>query len=382
IATWLAQAYDALDRKCGFIGTVGTGFLNQLRDSNNTTPDAATVHGTLAQLRTQGAHAVSMEVSSHALDQARVAGVRFECAVFSNLTQDHLDYHKTMAVYGEAKAKLFTEYPVRHRIINVDDEFGSQLAARRLPNVVTYGLRAGLVRTRVVEAKLGFMRLIVESPWGEVRSHVATTGTFNAYNATAVIAALLAMGIDREQVAGAIEALRPAAGRLQRVAIDEHEADLPNVYVDYAHTPDALDKAIAAVRESCRGELWVVFGCGGDRDRSKRPLMGEIAAKNAHHVVVTSDNPRSEPAGAIIHDIVEGLDLRLRKNVNVEADRRLAIAHAIDSARAGDCVLIAGKGHENYQEIAAVRHPFSDVDVAREALEARLHSQEAAHAAH
>jgi UDP-N-acetylmuramoyl-L-alanyl-D-glutamate--2,6-diaminopimelate ligase len=363
IATWLAQANNALGRTCGFIGTLGSGFLGALHDGKNTTPDAATVHGELASLKSRGASAVAMEVSSHALDQARVLGVRFESAVFSNLTQDHLDYHKTMAAYGEAKAKLFTEYQVRHRIVNIDDEFGAKLFARHLPNAVSYGLRGGLVCCEIASAAHDHMNLLIESPWGRVDARLAAAGVFNAYNATAVAATLFASGVARDGVALALKALSPAPGRLQRVQLDSAAA--PAVFVDYAHTPDALAKAIAALRDVCAGRLWVVFGCGGDRDTSKRAVMGEIAAREANQVVVTSDNPRSEAPEEIISQILVGAKRVSTANVNAIADRREAIAFAIREASSKDIVLIAGKGHETYQEIAGVRYPFSDVEVAQ-----------------
>jgi UDP-N-acetylmuramyl-tripeptide synthetase len=382
VATWLAQAHNALNGESGFIGTLGTGFIDMLRPSKNTTPDAATVHGTLAELRKLGATSVAMEVSSHALDQGRVAGVRLDVAVFTNLTQDHLDYHGTMAAYGEAKAKLFSEYPVRHRVINVDDDFGAQLVARRYPNTVSYGVNGGLVRGRLLAADRDGMRLKIESPWGEVETRIAAAGKFNLYNAIAVAASLLCRGTSREGVAQAMSTMRAAPGRMQRVALDGMHREAPTIYVDYAHTPDALEKAISAARETCSGELWVVFGCGGDRDATKRPIMGEIAAKNAHRVIVTSDNPRNEPPGTIIKDIVEGIELARRKSVEIEIDRRRAIDFAVLNAKNVDTILIAGKGHEDYQEIVGERFHFSDVEEAKRALTMREHAQEVAHAAH
>jgi UDP-N-acetylmuramoyl-L-alanyl-D-glutamate--2,6-diaminopimelate ligase len=377
IATWLAQANNALGRTCGFIGTLGSGFLGALRDSKNTTPDAASVHSELAALKSRGATVVAMEVSSHALDQARVGGVRFEAAIFSNLTQDHLDYHKTMAAYGEAKAKLFTDYQVRHRVINVDDEFGAKLFARRLPNAVSYGLRGGLVRCKVASAAHDHMKLVIDSPWGRIDARLAATGTFNAYNATAVAAALFASDVGRDDVAFALAALSAAPGRLQRVQLSA--SDAPAVFVDYAHTPDALCKAIVALRDVCVGQLWVVFGCGGDRDTSKRPLMGEIAAREANRVVITSDNPRSEPPDEIIAQVLSGAKRIAAANVDTIADRREAIAYAIRQASSKDVVLIAGKGHETYQELTGVRYPFSDVEVAQ-SIDRQL--SEVSHVAH
>jgi UDP-N-acetylmuramoyl-L-alanyl-D-glutamate--2,6-diaminopimelate ligase len=379
VATWLAQAHTALKQKTGFIGTLGVGFVDNLAPSKNTTPDAASVHGMLAQLRGSGATHVAMEVSSHALDQGRVTGVRFDTAIFTNLTQDHLDYHGSMAAYGEAKAKLFTEYAVRHRIINADDEFGAALAARRLPNAVTYGMQRGLVRGRIVHANQESTTLHIDSPWGEFDARIAAVGTFNAYNATAVAATLLCREVTPEATANALSAVRAAPGRMQRVNVEGNEL---TVYVDYAHTPDALEKAIAAARESLRGKLWVVFGCGGDRDATKRPLMGTIAAQHADQVVVTSDNPRSENPSSIIEAIVSGIPHARRARVDVHTDRRAAIEFAVASASVGDTVLIAGKGHEDYQEAAGIRSFFSDVEVAQHALQRSMIAKETADAAH
>lgn len=381
VATWLAQAHNTLNGECGLIGTLGTGFVDMLKPSKNTTPDAATVHGTLAALRRQGATSVAMEVSSHALDQGRVTGVRFDLAVFTNLTQDHLDYHGTMVAYGAAKSRLFTEYAVRHRVINADDDFGAQLVARHYPNTVSYGLRSGLVRGQIVAATNEGLTLRIVSPWGDLETSIAAAGTFNAYNATAVAACLLCHDVVPQQVAAAMATMRAASGRMQRVGSRIGDV-APTVYVDYAHTPDALAKAIAAARETCAGKLWVVFGCGGDRDASKRPLMGAIAARAADCVLLTSDNPRSESPVSIIAAIAGGIAKQARQHVEQIVDRREAIVFAIENASTHDTVLIAGKGHEDYQEIAGVRLPFSDVDTARDALSAREIAWEAAHATH
>lgn len=381
VATWLAQVDNALGGESGFIGTTGIGFVDLLQPNKNTTPDAATVHRTLAELRKRGASSVAMEVSSHALDQGRVAGVRFDVAIFTNLTQDHLDYHKTLAAYGEAKAKLFTDYAVRHRVINADDAFGAQMIARRYPNSVSYGLNGGLVRGRVLRATAEAMTLQISSPWGEFETTIAAIGTFNASNATAIAAALLCRGVPSEKVALAMQSMQAAPGRMQRVRTGSATAQ-PAVYVDYAHTPDALEKAIAAARETCRGELWVVFGCGGDRDATKRPLMGAIAATNSDRVIVTSDNPRSETPRAIIDQVTAGIAAGARAQVEKILDRREAIRFAIERAGESDTVLVAGKGHEDYQEIGGQRFAFSDIDEAKHALEARASACEAAHAAH
>ncbi|TAG81059.1 MAG: UDP-N-acetylmuramoyl-L-alanyl-D-glutamate--2,6-diaminopimelate ligase [Betaproteobacteria bacterium] len=383
VATWIAQAHEALGERCGFVGTVGSGFLQQLDAAKNTTPDAITLHHTLSRMRQAGAGAAAIEVSSHALDQGRVAGVRFESAIFTNLTQDHLDYHGSMDAYGAAKAKLFTDYVARHRIINADDAFGASLIARKLTSVVSYGMVKGDVLTSLRARSGATLDLEINSPWGKIECEVLTVGKFNAYNATAVAAALLSAGKSPADVARALSALTPAAGRLERVVPNDGAGvKLPMVLVDYAHTPDALEKAIIAARESTSGKLWLVFGCGGNRDRSKRPIMGEIASRLADVTIVTSDNPRDERPEAIADDIVQGIDTLGRANIEIELDRKRAIESAVVGAKSGDCILIAGKGHESYQEISGHRYPFSDTELARSALNARhAMSAKASHAA-
>jgi UDP-N-acetylmuramoyl-L-alanyl-D-glutamate--2,6-diaminopimelate ligase len=388
VANWLAQCYEALGEASGVIGTLGIGRLNQMIATKNTTPDGAAIHAALASLRAQGAKAVAMEISSHALDQRRVAGLRFDAAVFTNLSQDHLDYHHTMAAYGEAKAKLFTDYPTRHRIINADDTFGAQLIARKFPQTVSYGLDGGLVRGRLLTQRdarvmtgTGLV-LRIESPWGEFEIATNLIGRFNAYNLLAVAATLLAQGFDRMAVANALANVQAAPGRMQRINVvaDVTAIALPRVFVDYAHTPDALEKAIDALRQSTHGKLIVVFGCGGDRDRNKRPQMGAIGATRADGVIITSDNPRTESAQSIIDEIVDGIDNAQRSCVGIVEDRGRAIAYAIEAASSDDSILIAGKGHEDYQEIMGVRHHFSDVKEAQAALLRRAQIEELAHA--
>lgn len=370
IANWLSQALSTLNMPCGAIGTLGVSLGATTWSTHNTTPDAAHVQTILRDLKDEGAVAVAMEVSSHALELHRVKGTQFESVVFTNLTQDHLDFHGTMAAYGEAKAKLFTDYPAKQRIINADDEFGAQLIAKQLPNMLSYGLDTGDVRGDVVSMNAAGMRLAIAFAGQTASVETRLIGRFNAYNLLAVAATLLASGVALESVAAVLCTLTAAPGRMQRVssAIDAAE---PSVYVDYAHTPDALAKALDTVRETRPHALTVVFGCGGDRDRSKRPLMGRIAADRADRVYVTSDNPRSEQPMAIIGEIVAGVGVDQRSALNPIVLRRDAIQHAITTAQANDAIVIAGKGHETYQEIKGVRHPFSDVDEALLALAAR-----------
>ena len=370
IANWLSQAFSALNVPCGAVGTLGVSLGAKTWSTNNTTPDAAHVQTILRDLKDAGALAVAMEVSSHALELHRVAGTRFDAVVFTNLTQDHLDFHGTMAAYGAAKAKLFTDYPARHRIINADDEFGAQLIEKKLRKTLSYGLIQGDVRGDVVSMNANGMGLSISFARQTVHVETRLIGRFNAYNLLAVAATLIASDVALKRVASILSTLTAAPGRMQRVNTVAGAVE-PSVYVDYAHTPDALAKALDTVRETKPQALTVVFGCGGDRDRSKRPLMGKIATDRADHVYVTSDNPRSEQPLAIIDEIVAGVRMNQRSALNPIVSRRDAVQQAIKSANAKDAILIAGKGHETYQEINGVRHPFSDVDEALLALAAR-----------
>ena len=367
IANWLSQALSELNISCGVIGTLGVRLSAKTWSTNNTTPDAAHLQTILRDLKDGGALAVAIEVSSHALELHRVTGTRFDAVVFTNLTQDHLDFHGTMQAYGAAKAKLFTDYPVAHRIINADDEFGAQLVAKKLPNTLSYGLDQGDVRGDVIAMNARGMRLSVSFAGKTVNVETRLIGRFNAYNLLAVAATLIASDVALATVASILSTLTAVPGRMQRVnAVSE--AVEPCVYVDYAHTPDALAKALDTVRETRPRALTVVFGCGGDRDRSKRPVMGKIAADRADRVYVTSDNPRSEQPLAIIDEIVAGIRINRRNALNAIVLRRDAIGQAIKAANAKDAILIAGKGHETYQEINGIRHPFSDFDEALSAL--------------
>lgn len=368
IVNWIAQALTLLGTRCGAMGTLGISLDDRTWDTNNTTPDAATVHTFLRELQRAGAGAVAMEVSSHALQLHRVTGVRFDTVVFTNLTQDHLDFHGTMASYGAAKAKLFTDYPARHRIVNADDAFGATLLERGLSNVVSYGMQQGDLRGSVARMTATGMHLTIACAGDVADLKTNLIGKFNAYNLLAVAAVLHSRGLPLAQIASTLSQLRAAPGRMQRVGGGVSNA--PSIYVDYAHTPDALTKALETLRETRPVELSVVFGCGGDRDRSKRPVMGRIAASGADRIYVTSDNPRTEAPDVIIGEVVDGIPEAQRGVTHVQPDRRQAIRSAVADAVAGSAVLIAGKGHETYQETAGVRAPFSDVEEARVALEA------------
>ena len=360
---WLAQAMTRLGRKTACIGTIGNGFPGALAETINTTPDPITLHGMLADYLAQGAAGVAMEVSSHGLVQGRVSGMHFDVAVFTNLSREHLDYHGDMQAYGDAKRRLFSWPELHAAVVNVDDAYGRQLAAELSGDGVrtmTYGLQAGEVRGCNLRLSAAGLAMDVETPEGNARLESRVLGRFNAYNLLAVLATLLVSGVALQDAVRVLGETEPVAGRMQRLG----GGQAPLVVIDYAHTPDALEKVLVALREQTAGQLLCVFGCGGNRDKGKRPLMGEISSRLADGVIVTSDNPRNEDPAAIIADIVAGMG----GNYHVEVDRAAAIDMAVSRAHAGDVVLIAGKGHEDYQDVAGVRLPFSDVEVARRAL--------------
>jgi UDP-N-acetylmuramoyl-L-alanyl-D-glutamate--2,6-diaminopimelate ligase len=357
-----------------YMGTLGYGFPDALAGTEHTTSDAVTVHRRLAEMRALGAEAVSMEVSSHALDQDRVGGVRFHSAAFTNLTRDHLDYHGTMDSYAQAKARLFAWPGLAARVINVDDDFGArlagQLSAARL--VITTRTTATpvappdakVVRAVRVETAVSGLVIEVDSSWGAARLNMPLIGEFNADNTLTVLGILLAWDIPLVEAVAALESCRAAPGRME--AFGGRDA-APLAIVDYAHTPDALAKALRAARRHCHGRLRVVFGCGGDRDPGKRPIMGRIAAELADESIVTDDNPRSESPEQIVGQILAGFPERAA--ARVEHDRARAIRATLERSGPEDVVLIAGKGHEEYQIYGSERRPFSDQSVARAALE-------------
>jgi len=370
-AHWIGHALDACGRRSGILGTLGNGLIGGLTPATHTTPDAATLHELLKQFKAAGAQAVAMEVSSHGLEQGRVEGIKFDVAMFTNLTRDHLDYHHTMAAYGQAKAKLFAMPGLRAAVVNADDAFGQSLidAARsRGARVLTYGLAAADIAATDLRTTGSGIALSVSTPWGKADFTSPMVGTFNAQNLLGVLGVMLATDIALDRAVTALAALRPPAGRMQRLG----GSDRPLVIVDYAHTPDALEKVLIALRPAIGppGELICVFGCGGDRDPGKRPEMGHVAARLADRVVVTSDNPRSEDPAVIANAVARGVRDEGNRRWTIEIDRREAIQHAIGAAKAGDVVLIAGKGHETYQDRDGVRSAFSDADEAAAALSA------------
>ncbi|HUQ29188.1 MAG TPA: UDP-N-acetylmuramoyl-L-alanyl-D-glutamate--2,6-diaminopimelate ligase [Usitatibacter sp.] len=371
VSQWIAAALDRTGRRSAVLGTLGNGLVGERAEAKNTTPDPIVLQRLLAEYLRRGARHVAMEVSSHGLDQGRVSGIKYDAAVFTNLTRDHLDYHGSMDAYGEAKARLFTARGLRDRIVNVDDEFGATLA-KRFPDAITYGTlgtggrRQATGKPRLLASKIALsdagVRFHLESEWGRGEVRAGVLGGFNVSNLLAVLGALIAAGLTFDEAVAAVSTLEPVPGRLERVG----GGSTPLVVVDYAHTPDALEKALEALRPAVAAghRLFCVFGCGGDRDPGKRPLMGAAAARLADHVVVTSDNPRNEAPHAIIEQVLEGIS----GEVEAIEDRQVAIFAAIHHATPGDVVLLAGKGHETYQEIAGTRHPFDDRDVARAAL--------------
>ncbi len=375
ITHFISQSLRECGRQCGIIGTLGYGFLPELISSTHTTPDAVSVQRILAELKRQGADSVAMEVSSHGLHQERVSGILFETAVFTNLTRDHLDYHGTMDNYKDQKRRLFTMPGLKNAIINCDDPFGKEIiqSLKGQLNIVGYGLQnhsdvecSMIIASNIRQNYKGF-RAKIESPWGDGELRSQLLGQFNISNVLAVLGVLIVMGISLKEALEGLNHLQTVTGRMQAYGGDKQAL----VVVDYAHTPDALQQALLALKPHAEGKLWCVFGCGGDRDRGKRPLMGQVAERYSDQLILTNDNPRSESPQTIIDEIKSGLLCPWA--VEVELDRGAAIAHAIDCAEPGDVVLIAGKGHEAYQIIGDEKLPFSDIErVQHQTAEKRL----------
>ena len=360
----VAGGLDALGRRAGLVGTLGVGPVGALRASALTTPDVVEVHRALADLAGLGLRAVAMEVSSHALDQGRVDGVRYAVAAFTNLSRDHLDYHPSLEAYGECKARLFLEHAPRVSVINALDGFGRRLLGR-LPGdarcvAVTDGPAdpvpgARCLRLGTVTPRPDGLTVSLDGDWGAVTLESRLVGAFNAENLAVALGVLLALDVAPQEAAAALAGIGAPAGRME--SFPDQARDVLAV-VDYAHTPDALAKALGALRRHCRGRLWCVFGCGGDRDQGKRPEMGRIAEQLADELVITDDNPRTEDGVAIVTDILSGLADPAR--ARVERDRAAAVRQALAAAQPGDVILVAGKGHEAVQIVGAEQRPFSD----------------------
>ncbi|MEJ2620090.1 MAG: UDP-N-acetylmuramoyl-L-alanyl-D-glutamate--2,6-diaminopimelate ligase [Candidatus Thiodiazotropha sp.] len=374
ICQLLAQALHT-EHPCGMVGTLGAGLPGQLQTTGMTTPDALSVQQLLCGLLDQGAKSVAMEVSSHALDQYRVDALSFDCAIFTNLSRDHFDYHGSLENYGDAKRRLFHRPGLACAVINLDDPFGYRLAESLCQRMAVYGysLEAestmpkglqGWVRATRLQATGDGLSLFVSTPKGEAHLQSGLLGRFNGANLLAVLSVLLINHWSLERAIAVLSKLNTVPGRMERFGGSQK----PTVVVDYAHTPDALEKALQALRLHCPGRLIVVFGCGGDRDQGKRPIMGEVAARLADLCYLTDDNPRSESSAEIIKQIRAGM--ADTNGVLVEADRGRAILQAVTAARPGDLVLVAGKGHEDYQLVADQVLHFDDREVVQSALNA------------
>ncbi|MDX1589851.1 MAG: UDP-N-acetylmuramoyl-L-alanyl-D-glutamate--2,6-diaminopimelate ligase [Oleiphilaceae bacterium] len=374
VTRFLTQVLNGAGIRCASLGTLGYGFPGEESHASHTTPDAVRLQRLLAGYHRAGARAVVMEVSSHALVQGRVDWVHFTGAILTNLSQDHLDYHGTMEAYGEAKAGLFTRLKPAFAVVNRDDHFGLGLINRidSHCDVWSYSLegRQGNLQLRELSLdKEGFTARI-DGAAGPMTLHCPLLGRFNVANVMAAVGAALALDIDPRVIETQAAQLSAPAGRLESLGA----AGCARMVIDYAHTPDALSCALEALRPHCRGQLWCVFGCGGDRDKSKRPLMGEIAERLADHLIITDDNPRSEAPEAIAREIRSGMKAPHR--VRVIHDRRQAIEQALRQSGEEDLVLVAGKGHEDTQEHRGVRRPFSDRLVVQSLLERHCNNGE------
>lgn len=351
VASMLAESISA-----GYVGTIGLGLIDDLRPSTNTTPSPFSLITFFQKLVDKKVDACVLEVSSHALCQKRVFGLPFQTAVFTNLTHEHLDYHGSMEAYAKAKYQLFLEYPIKNAVVCIDDDWGKALFSM-LPkqvNALTYGLcaQADLYPLQLIESMEG-IEVKLATPQGECQFLLPLIGRFNALNVMGMIATLIMQGWSLKDICHQVEKLSCIDGRMEV----SHKS--PYFVVDYAHTPDALEKALQALKPLCKGQLWCVFGCGGDRDRAKRPVMGKIAQVYADRCVITNDNPRSEPPQAIAEEIKQGMSVD-NNTIDIILDRAAAIKYCFDNAGEGDVILVAGKGHEDHQILGTETVYFSD----------------------
>ncbi len=363
IAYQLAQAHDLLGNAAAYMGTLGAGVLDAIQTLQNTTPDALCVQKFLYDWSKHAVQQVAMEVSSHGLDQGRVDGVAFTQAIYTNLSHEHLDYHKTVEAYAEAKSKLFAYKSLKSVILNQDDDYVDLMRSKVVSGtqVLTYGLeKPADISAKQIQLHMNGSVFEVDSPIGCFECVIQSLGRFNIYNSLALIGSLIADGYAIPEIQSVMPKLKASPGRMEQVS------SRPAVLVDYAHTPDALEKALATLAALKQSKLIVVFGCGGDRDKYKRPLMGKIAEKYADQIILTSDNPRMENPSAILEDIATGLSPDA--NVMLLENRKAAIQKALEIADDDDMVLIAGKGHESYQDIQGERFLFSDAAVVKELL--------------
>ncbi len=369
IANFIAQGLAQHHKKCAILGTLGNGFLPNLQKSSHTTLNPVLLQKMLVEFVAQKADYVAMEVSSHALEQGRVKGIEFETAIFTNLSRDHLDYHATMEAYFAAKSKLFHFPNLKYAVINYDDAHGEKLLQQKIDaEIFLYSAQNKIHKTiprvaaeKITKSEQGFVVQVI-SPWGRGEFESKLLGEFNISNVLAVLTTLCLSGVSFFDALFYMSNLKPVAGRMQLLGGETK----PRVIVDYAHTPDALEKALIAMKAHVRGEIICVFGCGGDRDRGKRPLMAQIAEKWADHIIVTNDNPRSENPEQIAADIQSGFSQK--NKLKIILDREKAIQTAVQSATKNDMVLVAGKGHEDYQIIGDQTYPFDDYQVVQKAL--------------
>ncbi|HDR1859039.1 UDP-N-acetylmuramoyl-L-alanyl-D-glutamate--2,6-diaminopimelate ligase [Pasteurella multocida] len=373
ISQLLAQWTTLLGHRSAVMGTIGNGLLGQVKEATNTTGSAVEVQASLADFVTQGADFAVIEVSSHGLVQHRVEALAFDVAIFTNLSRDHLDYHQSMENYALAKKRLFTELHSQYQIINADDSVG-QTWLQEQPNAVAVSCQADFqphqahwLKATAIQFSQKGARIQFESSWGKGELHSALIGQFNVSNLLLVFATLLSLGYNIETLMKTVPQLTGVCGRMERLSASNQ----PTAIVDYAHTPDALEKALQAARLHCQGKLWCVFGCGGDRDRGKRPLMAKIAEQFADHVIVTDDNPRTESAAQIVQDILAGFEHP--QHVEVCHARDQAIIQALQKADSDDVVLIAGKGHEDYQIIGTQKQHFSDQETVQQYFKVNHH---------
>lgn len=359
IAYQLAQAHQLLGKKSAYVGTIGQGLVNELKPLANTTPDALELHALFDSYASQKIKDICMEVSSHALCQDRVQGIEFEQAIFTNLTHEHLDYHETMEAYAAVKASLFAKPNLQYAIINYDDSYSDYMkaAVKGSCKVLTYGLKKGAdIQAVSTEISLLGTKIYLNSPWGQFELFIKALGHFNVYNALAIFTSLAASEFSLPKIVEIMRELKPAPGRMEVVRKE------PYAIVDYAHSPDALENVLSTLNQLKKQRMIVVFGCGGDRDKTKRPMMGKIANDYADIAILTNDNPRSEDPLSIIESISQGLSKEPSLIYKI-ADREEAIHKALSMADKNDIVVVAGKGHEDYQIIGGEKHHFSDREV-------------------